>query len=1065
VGAEELVITAGATSLAGAPGGGRPPIGAGSRLRHQPGLGPVLGVAAFGAFMAFLDATVVNVAFPSIRASFPTSSVDQLSWVLNAYNIVFAGLLVIFGRFADLLGRRRVFAAGLFVFTAMSAACAAANSVDLLIAFRVLQGVGAAMLVPSSLAIVVNAAPAERRSHAISLWGAAAALAAGLGPPVGGALVDAWNWRLTFLINVPLGILGWVLARRTIIESRAPGRRVLPDMWGALELSLALGAATLGIVQGGTWGWHSPATISTFVAAALLVALLVRSSSRHRSPVLDPRLLRIRSFTVGNLVIVAAGLGLYTYLLTHIFWLHYVWGYSLVKAGLAVAPGALVAAAVATPFGKLADRFGARAVVVPGALVWAGAYLWYATRVGIHPDFLGQWLPGQLISGVGVGATLPIASSGSLASVPAGRYATAAAVSSSSRQFGGVLGIAVLTLFIGHASATGLPGALRHGWELAGWSFAGAAVVGLFFGRVRPQAAGADDDGLHVPALSQLEEPTVEVAGPVEKVELLMVLPPEVREQILATGSEIRLPAGEALFGAGDPAEAMYLLRAGRLEVEVPGGAKGDIGPGAAVGELALLTGSPRSATVVARRDSDLVEISRPAYEAFVSERPQVVQAIASVLARQLQERSPVASPPAPPHVISVVALGAGVAADTVAEIAEIVYSGLQGGLTVEMLHDVSPEELGRAERSNDRVLLVAGNAGPWHDSCVRQSDRVLVVTSDPRPAPVAGLIAGAEVLVCGPAPDRDQIVGWHDLLDCRHVHHLGESREARLEVLRPVIDKLAGRSLALALAGGGARSLAHLGVLEVFEEAGVTVDRVSGSSMAAFIAAAHATGASAAEVDAMVFDEFVKGRPFSDYTLPLTSLARGRRGLAMLERCFGDLHFEELPRELVLASTDLYARSPVYHRRGLLREAISASICLPVLFPPRNVGGRVLVDGSLTDNCPTAPLSELDEGPVIAIRIGTGSSTPRSRTRPPTLGETLVRVMQMGGRPTGAGGTEQGATLTVTPDTRGIGLLEFHQIDEAKEAGRIAGRAALAALSESAWSARLQVPPPVAAS
>jgi EmrB/QacA subfamily drug resistance transporter len=396
--------------------------------RYKPTVAVAVAVAAFGAFLAFMDSTVVNVAFPNLEAAFPHASVGDLSWILNAYNIVFAGLLVLAGRFADLLGRRRLFKIGLVVFTVTSGLCALSTSIDMLIVFRIFQGAGAAMLVPASLGVVVHASPIEHRSHSLSLWAAAGALAAGLGPPIGGGLVDLYNWRLVFVINVPLGIIAWLLVRRTVIESRAPGRRLMPDLRGALVLSLALAAVTLGIVQGSSWGWASPATVVTFVIAAACAGLAVESSRRHRSPILDPALLRVRGFTVSNLIAILAGLGLYTYLLTHILWLHYVWGYSLLLAGLAVAPGAVVAAITAGPFGKLADRFGPRVVVVPGAVVWAGAYVWYTTRVGLHPDFLGRWLPGQVISGIGVGATLPVATSGGLATVPAGRYATEGAL-------------------------------------------------------------------------------------------------------------------------------------------------------------------------------------------------------------------------------------------------------------------------------------------------------------------------------------------------------------------------------------------------------------------------------------------------------------------------------------------------------------------------------------------------------------------------------------------------------------------------------------------------------------
>ena len=189
------------------------------------------------------------------------------------------------------------------------------------------------------------------------------------------------------------------------------------------------------------------------------------------------------------------------------------------------------------------------------------------------------------------------------------------------------------------------------------------------------------------------------------------------------------------------------------------------------------------------------------------------------------------------------------------------------------------------------------------------------------------------------------------------------------------------------------------------------------------------------------MFEEFVQRNPFGDYRPSLTSLARGERGKAMMHRCFGSTRVEELHRELLVVSTDLYDRSPVYHRRGTVEEVVGASMCLPVLFPPQLFNGRVLVDGTLTDNCPTGPYCAVPEGPVIAVRIGSASAL-RHATRAPTLGETLMRVMQMGDRRSDGETSEFAATVTVTPDTRGVGLLEFHQIDRAREAGLQAGEA-----------------------
>ena len=450
----------------------------------------VLLVACFGAFLAFLDATIVNVAFPSIRESFPEASIDNLSWVLNAYNIVFAAFLVVCGRLTDLIGRRRAYAGGIALFTLASAWCAMAGSLELLVAGRVLQALGAALLVPASLAIVVEAFSSDRRAHAIGLWGATAAVAAGLGPPMGGALVELGGWRWAFLVNLPFGVLALVATRRTVVESRAPGRRILPDIPGALLLALALALLNLGVIKGNDWGWSSPRVLGSLALAAALGAVFVRRNLRHRAPVIDPALVRLPSFGTASLATVLAGLGFYAYLLTNVLWLQYVWGYDVLQAGLALVPGALVAAVVAARLGPLAERVGYRVLVVPGALVWAGAYLWYRQRVGLEPAFWAEWMPGQLLSGIGVGACLPLLGSAALAAVPGGRYAAASALVSSSRQLGGVLGISILVLIVGNPTGPGVVEALRDGWLLSVVAFVLVAVVAAPIGKVatRPEA-------------------------------------------------------------------------------------------------------------------------------------------------------------------------------------------------------------------------------------------------------------------------------------------------------------------------------------------------------------------------------------------------------------------------------------------------------------------------------------------------------------------------------------------------------------------------------------------------
>ncbi|MBC7677745.1 MAG: DHA2 family efflux MFS transporter permease subunit, partial [Pseudorhodobacter sp.] len=572
-------------------------------------------LASFGALLAFLDVTIVNVAFPSIQGTFRGSSYAHLSWVLNSYNIVFAALLVAAGRLADVYGRRRTFATGVLVFTVASAACAAAPTVGLLVAARALQGVGAGLLVPASLALVVEAFPPERRSHAIGIWGASAAFAAGIGPPLGGALVRLQDWRLAFLVNVPLGIGALVAANRVLVGGRGPGRGRLPDLRGATLLGVSTAAVTLAVIQGPSWGWTDPRVLAAFVVTVLGAVGFSWSSRRHPVPVLDPELLRIPTFVVGNVVTFLAGMGFYAYMLNNILWLHYVWGYSLLRSGLAVAPGAVVAALIAAVLGRVADRRGHRLVAVPGALVWAAAYLWYVNRVGVTPDFLGAWLPGQVLSGIGVGATLPIVASAALEAVPGGRYATASAVVSSSRQLGAVLGVALLVDIVGSPAPGQAVTAFRQAWVLSVVCFVAVSALCLFLRRsgttlveqvalpgspelsVRPARAAAGI-GLHSPLLANLTGPA--------------------RSRLLAQGALVTVEAGRWLFQDGDATDGMYVVRSGRLDVVGPEGVVRELGAGDVVGELGALTGQPRSAGVRARRDAQLWWLSSAKVDALL---------------------------------------------------------------------------------------------------------------------------------------------------------------------------------------------------------------------------------------------------------------------------------------------------------------------------------------------------------------------------------------------------------------------------------------------------------------
>lgn len=1027
------------------------------KLKRTPP-GRVLAVAAFGAFLAFLDATVVNVAFPDIRASFRQSSVSDLSWVLNAYNIVFASFLIVCGRLTDLLGRRRMFALGTILFTLSSVACAAAGSLEMLVAFRVIQAIGAALLVPASLAIVVEAFPEDRRSHAVGLWGASAALAAGIGPPVGGALVELGGWRLAFLVNLPIGVLALQAIRRTLVESRAPGRRRLPDIRGAMLLAACLTSVTLAIVQGNDWGWGSLRVVGGFLLAAALLAGFLASSRRHPQPLLDPALLRIRSFSVGNVLTVVAGMGFYAYLLTNILWLQYVWGYSIFEAGLALVPGALVAAVVAGVLGDLAQKYGFRVIVIPGAIVWCAAYLWYARVVDPTPAFLTQWLPGQILSGIGVGATLPILGSATLFAVPGGRFATASAVVSSARQLGGALGISMLVVIIGTPTPANTVDVLRNGWIFCAVCFAVTAAGAFFLRNGGAETTVVDEEArridVHVPSQRAADDDVAEALLPTVHTAsetFLDRLPDDVRAQIESQGSRVELVAGDWLFRQGDEADAMYVVQSGRLDVVVDGVPVRELGPGAELGELALLTGGRRSASARARRDSILLSLTRRQFLSTLERSSSTAVAVATALAEALATSRP--PEPATGGIAKVVGVVGLDRTDPTVAVARTIAHGLARHCDVLTSTGLSAHELAAAERLHDRVVLIADGADPaWRTACIRQSDRVVVVADGTKsPPPSWDGPAQADLVLVGGSPDQAALRSWVEVIRPWQLFTIGQPTEEPTVL----VSALAGRSVGLVLAGGGARSLAHIGVLRELEEAGISVNRIAGTSLGSVVAAVHALGVDGETLQELHHEAFVRGNPIGDYTFPSQALTKGRRTPEVLRHYLGtETMIEALPRLFRCVSVDLTARHLVVHREGLLWEAVAASARLPVLTPPLRVGDRLLVDGCVLDNLPVGTLLERDVGPIVAVNIGSDdrARVPGSAPRVPGLGETLLRLMMIGGDGTAQRAREQGA-FVITPPSLGVGMLEFHQLDRMVEAGRMAARALLDATGGDLYS------------
>jgi EmrB/QacA subfamily drug resistance transporter len=408
-------------------------------------------VTVAGAFMVSLDLSIVNVAFPSIEASFSDASTTTLSWVLSGYSVVFGALLLGAGRLADRSGRRASFLRGLTVFTIGSLLCGVAPSAELLIAGRVVQAVGAALLMPASLGLLLAATAPQARPQAVAMWGGISALAVATGPSLGSLLIDAGGWRWAFFVNLPVTAFAVLGARRWLQESKVGGPR--PDLVGIGLLSAAVAAVALGITQGEDWGWTSPAVLGAFALSALLAWAVLRRGRSHEAPALDLRLFTSRTATIANAATVAYAIGFFAMLLCNVLFLTEVWGYSTLKAGLAITPGPLVVALLSRSTGRLAARIGYGKVLVLGGLVFAAAQVWCATLLPDESAYLSRWLLPSLVGGLGVALTFPVLSAAAVAGLPPDQFAAGGALNQTARQLGAVLGVALLVAILGSPSS------------------------------------------------------------------------------------------------------------------------------------------------------------------------------------------------------------------------------------------------------------------------------------------------------------------------------------------------------------------------------------------------------------------------------------------------------------------------------------------------------------------------------------------------------------------------------------------------------------------------------------
>ncbi len=400
-------------------------------------------------FLVSADATILFAAFPAIQQTFPATSSAHLSWVLNAYTIVFAALLVAAGRMADMHGHRRIFLLGVGMFTVASALCGASPNPESLIAARVLQAVGAALLTPASLALVLGVFPAAQRPVAVALWGAVGALAAAVGPSAGSYIVDQWGWQYAFYINVPIGLITVVRGYRLLQEQRATDASARPDIAGILLLVFGIGLLSLSVVQSEEWGILAAPTLSAAAAGVLLLLVFIGWSRRSPSPALDLSLFKNVTFAYVNLATFCFGMTFTVMFFGFFMFLTKIWGYSLSLSGLAVTPGPLMVIPVAIITGKFAARIGHRAALVAGGIVFAGSAAWLHRATGMEPQYLAAWLPGMLLSGLGVGMVLPSLSGAAAHGLPPNRFGVGVAVNTAIRQIGSVFGVAITVVLVG----------------------------------------------------------------------------------------------------------------------------------------------------------------------------------------------------------------------------------------------------------------------------------------------------------------------------------------------------------------------------------------------------------------------------------------------------------------------------------------------------------------------------------------------------------------------------------------------------------------------------------------
>jgi EmrB/QacA subfamily drug resistance transporter len=447
-----------------------------------------LGAVAVGLFMIMLDNTVVNVAVPSIQRDLGVG-LSELQWIVTGYALSFAALMLTGGKLADMLGRRRIFVIGIVIFTISSLFCGLADTGQSLIAWRIVQGVGAALMNPATLAIISATFPPRQRGMAIGIWAGVSALALAIGPLVGGLLTEHLSWSWVFFVNVPVGVFGVAASYLLIDESRDMSEEQRLDLAGLVTSGLGLFALTYGLIEANTYGWSSARIVGSFVAAAVLLGTFVALELRQRLPMLDLTLFRNGTFAGANVVILMVGLAMFGVFFFVSLYMQNILGFSAVQAGAAFLPMTVLIILVAPIAGKLSDRIGSRWLMT-GGMTLIGAQLLYYSTLGVHANFW-DLLPALLVGGVGMSLTMTPSAAAIIGSVPTDKSGVGSAVMNTMRQIGGSIGVALIGAIIAaKVDDRRSPEAFVDGFSTAlvvasGFAFVGAIVAAVTVRKVR----------------------------------------------------------------------------------------------------------------------------------------------------------------------------------------------------------------------------------------------------------------------------------------------------------------------------------------------------------------------------------------------------------------------------------------------------------------------------------------------------------------------------------------------------------------------------------------------------